>query len=310
MTAPTPAGMPTPEVSVVMSIYNGAASLCASVDSVLSQSGCDLELVAINDGSTDETGGLLDSYARRDARVRVIHLENGGLTRALVVGCNAARGEFIARQDADDVSLANRFSDQRDVLIANPDAVLVAGAVRYLAPGGEWLFDHVPAGVIEVELDIARFRAPLLLGTLFRRSAYERIGGFRPQFWVAQDADLWLRLLEVGPCLGVDRLHYQTRLTQGGISSRSRGAQMALSQLAIDCARRRRAGLDDAELLRNAPPRRSHAGPLPSHDVAAFDYFIGACLRHKDPRSARRYFRSAWRRNPLHVKALLRWMGV
>ena len=62
--------------------------------------GVELEFIVVNDGSTDKTGEILDDYARRDHRVRVIHQENTGLTRALIRGCDAARGEFIARQDA------------------------------------------------------------------------------------------------------------------------------------------------------------------------------------------------------------------
>ena len=94
-----------PEVSVVMSVYNGASNLAATMDSILSQEGVELEFIVVNDGSTDETGEILDDYARRDDRVRVIHQENTGLTRALIRGCAAATGEFIARQDAGDVSL-------------------------------------------------------------------------------------------------------------------------------------------------------------------------------------------------------------
>ena len=96
--------MSTPEVSVLMSVYNGARYLRAAIESVLSQQGVDFELLAVNDGSTDKSGSILDEYAARDPSVRVIHQENLGLTRALIRGCNEARGRFIARQDADDVS--------------------------------------------------------------------------------------------------------------------------------------------------------------------------------------------------------------
>ena len=79
-----------PEVSVVMSVYNGASHLAATMDSILSQEGVELEFIVVNDGSTDKTGEILDDYAQRDSRVRVIHQENTGLTRALIRGCDAA----------------------------------------------------------------------------------------------------------------------------------------------------------------------------------------------------------------------------
>src|SRR5438445_3821400 len=95
-----PQGMNTyPEVSVVMGVYNGASHLAATLDSILSQDGVELEFIVVNDGSTDESAEILNCYASRDSRVRVIHQDRAGLTRALISGCDAARGEFIARQD-------------------------------------------------------------------------------------------------------------------------------------------------------------------------------------------------------------------
>ena len=97
-------------MSVVMSVYNGADRLASTLDSVLAQEEVDFEFIVINDGSIDESGRILDEYAARDRRIRVVHQENTGLTQALVTGCSMARGEFIARQDAGgDRSLPCRF---------------------------------------------------------------------------------------------------------------------------------------------------------------------------------------------------------
>ena len=102
----------TPEVSVVMSVYNGATGLSRSVDSILSQEGVNLELIVVNDGSTDQSIDILQEYASSDERVRVISQQNQGLTKALVVGCAAAHAEYIARQDAGDISLPGRLIKQ------------------------------------------------------------------------------------------------------------------------------------------------------------------------------------------------------
>src|SRR5262249_13606755 len=117
-----------PEVSVVMSVYNAASCLAATMDSILSQDGVELEFIVVNDGSIDETGEILDKYTRRDPRVRIIDQENTGLTRALIRGCGVARGEFIARQDAGDLSLARRLAVQRDVLKTNKSIVMTSCA--------------------------------------------------------------------------------------------------------------------------------------------------------------------------------------
>ena len=70
-----------------MSVYNGASNLAATMNSILSQEGVSFEFIVVNDGSTDKTGEILDDFARRDSRVRIIHQENYGLTRALINGC-------------------------------------------------------------------------------------------------------------------------------------------------------------------------------------------------------------------------------
>jgi len=85
-----------------MSVYNGGTALAATLDSVLAQEGVAFEFIVVDDGSTDGSGALLDDHAQRDERLRVIHQDNRGLTRALIRGCAAARGPFIARQDAGD----------------------------------------------------------------------------------------------------------------------------------------------------------------------------------------------------------------
>ncbi len=104
--------MSPPDVSVVMSAYNGSRDLAKSVDSILCQEGVNFEFIIVNDGSTDESPRLLEQYAAKDARVRVIHQENRGLTKALIRGCAEARGEFIARQDVGDLSLPGRLANE------------------------------------------------------------------------------------------------------------------------------------------------------------------------------------------------------
>ena len=129
-----------PEVSVVMSVYNGASHLAATLDSILSQEGVELEFIVVNDGSSDKSGQILNDYAQRDSRLRIIHQENTGLTRALIRGCDAARGEFIARQDAGDISLPGRLKSQVAVLRDREDCVFVSCWTDVVGPKGEFLY--------------------------------------------------------------------------------------------------------------------------------------------------------------------------
>ena len=86
--------------------------LAAMLDSILSQEGVELEFIVVNDGSRDKSGEVLNEYAQGDSRLRIIHQENTGLTRALIRRCDAARGEFIARQDVGDISLPGRLKSE------------------------------------------------------------------------------------------------------------------------------------------------------------------------------------------------------
>jgi glycosyltransferase involved in cell wall biosynthesis len=98
----------TPTVSVVLSVHDDEPFLAECLESVLAQTGVSFEVIAIDDGSTDGSAVLLDAYAARDARLRVVHQPNAGLTRALIRGCAMARGRFVARQGAFDVLLVSQ----------------------------------------------------------------------------------------------------------------------------------------------------------------------------------------------------------
>ena len=111
------------DVSVVMSVYNEADGLRRTIDSVLSQEGIDLEFIIVNDGSTDESPDILKEYARNYSHLKILHQDHIGLTKALISGCSAARGKYIARQDAGDISLPGRLQTQFDLFERHSDAV-------------------------------------------------------------------------------------------------------------------------------------------------------------------------------------------
>src|SRR5688572_25519384 len=131
----------TPEVSVVVSVYNGERHVRCSLESVLAQADVDLELIVIDDGSTDRTGAIIEDLAASDARVRHVRQQNCGLTQSLVLGCSMARGEFIARHDADDLSLPSRLAKQIALLRAFPKVSFVSCWTSALGPAGEVLFE-------------------------------------------------------------------------------------------------------------------------------------------------------------------------
>lgn len=306
-----------PEVSVVMSVCNGADSLHATMDSILSQQVVDFELVVVNDGSTDNSGAILDDYAARSDRVRLYHQANTGLTKALARGCSEARGEFIARHDAGgDISLPGRLSQQRDLLRANRDAVMVSCGSRIVGPQGEMLYEvtqtsrELMAGLDT--LTLKGIRGPSHHGSvLFRKDVYERLGGYRAAFKVAQDLDLWLRMAEVGQCLATPEIAYVATLNHGSISATRRREQLQTTRRILAATAARRAGL--TEVIEPEPEIGSGGALLRRLrvvrllDEARLHCFMGSCLRTRDPGLASQHFRQAIHCCAIYPRA---WIGL
>lgn len=304
-----------PEVSVVIGVRSAASSLAASLDSVLAQTGVKFEAIVVDDGSTDATPGLLAAYATRDARVRILTQPPRGLTHALIAGCAAARGEFIARQDVGPQTrwLPGRLAATVGTLRARPEVVLAACGTRMLSPRGEFLFEECPSDVRAraglATLDFARFRGPSSHAAVtFRKRTYEAVGGYRAEFRLAQDVDLWLRLLERGSFAAVPATLVERGFSPDGSSGAHNEHQRRLGALALEAAALRRSGRSEADVLARAtrlsgsvPERATRRGRAQGR------YFLGSCLRQRDPEAARRWFRDAVVAWPLHVRAWTRW---
>jgi glycosyltransferase involved in cell wall biosynthesis len=304
-----------PDVSVVVGVHNGMPALRETLENILSQAGVELELVVVDDGSTDGSGGLLEHYAEGDSRIRVVRQEHRGLTSALIRGCALARGEYIARQDVGDISLPGRLRTALDCLATHADTVFASCGVRVVGPGGELLFDvRQDEGALSQALrtvNPAELTGPGAHGSVvFRRAAYEKVGGYRAEFYFAQDLDLWVRLAEVGDHAVVPEILYRIVVAPDSISGRYRREQLALRRLITESALRRRGGLSDAAILRQA------AALVPAATVrrrraarASAFYFIGACLRRRGDQAAVEYFRRAIHQNPLLLRAWWRLLS-
>jgi glycosyltransferase involved in cell wall biosynthesis len=292
-----------PRLSVVMSVFNGAAQLGATLDSIEAQTMRDYELIAIDDGSTDATGEILRERASHDARIRVLTIANDGLTRALIRGCAEASAPVIARHDCGDISLPERFARQLDVLDRELDVVLVSCAARYVGPGGEHLYDVTGDGeAIRTSLlhdPIERIVALPHHGTaMFRRGAYETSGGYREQFRFAQDVDLWIRIAALGRIVVLSDTLYEARFETNAISAQRRDLQFALASISI---RLRDGG--DVSLLDEARAIGAGSPPRKPRDEAGALYFLASCLHRNGDRRYRQYARAALRRNPLHLRS-------
>jgi glycosyltransferase involved in cell wall biosynthesis len=212
--------MASPKISVVMSVYNGAQHLREAIDSVLGQSLEDFEFIIVNDGSTDESEKIIKSYT--DKRIKLISRDNRGLVASLNEAVGQARGQYIARQDADDISKPERLRAELDILEARPEVVIVGSSIETIDASGKKLNEHrVLLNNPELKQELM-VRSPFAHGSvMFQRTAFERAGGYQAEEWPAEDYGLWLRLATQGDFANLDEPLYAYREHGEGISGQN-----------------------------------------------------------------------------------------
>jgi hypothetical protein len=225
----------TVEVSVVMSVHNGERFLREAVESIIGQSFRNFEFIIIDDGSTDDSGSILDRYEKNDQRVKVIHQKNEGLISSLNRGCILARGKYIARIDADDVAVPDRLLWQVDFMEKHPEVGVLGGAVELIDAVG------TPLGICRNLLDDREIRSALPecpfwhTTVVMRRDVFIAVGGYRKLFVDAEDHDLWLRLAERVRLANMNSVLVRYRVHPNQVSVR-RCKQQTLSFLAAQAA--------------------------------------------------------------------------
>ena len=193
-----------PRVSVLLPVRDAAPWLPSALASLARQTLADHEVIAIDDGSRDGSGELLDRAARRDPRFVVRHTPARGLPAALDLALSLARAPWVARQDADDLSHRERLERQLDWLGTHPDVDILGTRLR-LFPDGDtgagmrrWAAWHDSLLTHDAMRRELMIDSPLAHGTaMLRRSVLEAAGGWRERGW-AEDLDLWVRLFARG----------------------------------------------------------------------------------------------------------------
>lgn len=215
-----------PKISVILPFFNAEKTLEAAVKSILNQTFSDFELLLIDNCSTDESFSIAQNLAKKDHRIRLISEEKSGVANAMNCGLENAQGKFIARMDADDISLPERLEKQVTFLKQNHEIGLVGSTVKYVPhnknTAGFKRFVHwVNAFHTPEEIEQNRFvEIPVVNPTiLFRREMYEKWGGcFQGDF--PEDYEMQLRYLEAGVKMAklkeplLEWHDYSTRLTR------------------------------------------------------------------------------------------------
>lgn len=186
-----------PRVTVLIPAFNAERFIGSAVQSILDQTFTDFELLIVNDGSTDDTIGVVRRF--EDPRLRLVDQDNKGVAGALNRGLAEAQGDLIARMDADDIAYPARLERQVTFLDENPRLSVVGSSYRMVQQDGS-LITHVR--VVQRPFDVRRdlqARCPLGHPTvMYRRSAVLAVGGYSPEWEPAEDWDLWWRLRGYG----------------------------------------------------------------------------------------------------------------
>ncbi len=209
--------MTSPRISVVMPCYNAASHLGETLGSLRAQTLLDWELIAVDDGSTDETERLLSEAALRDPRIRTASVPNGGPSRARNIGAlEFARADIVAFLDADDLCVPTRLASLLAVFASKPGAAALYGRVSFFEadPARPSTVSAIRPGALTTEILLGENPVCTTSNLAVRRAALEAVGGFDARLAHHEDVELLLRLVAAG-CriegLNETHVHYRTR---------------------------------------------------------------------------------------------------
>lgn len=211
-----------PAVSVLMPVYNGDRYLGEAIESILNQSFTDFEYIIVEDGSSDNTPSILKDYAAQDSRIVLINNEqNLGLPKSLNKGLSYARGRYVARMDADDISLPERLKTQIEFMEKHPNIGALGTAVRRIDSEGRPIKTMVLPTHHGVILWRLCFGTPFVHPTmLIRRELLTKVNGYDVDFANAQDRELWQRLSAASRLANLPDVHLLYRDHLEGVSKK------------------------------------------------------------------------------------------
>lgn len=295
-----------PAISVLMPVYNAAPYVGKAITSILKQDFSDFELVIVDDGSKDNSLAVINEFASKDARIKVVSRENKGISATRNELIALASADIIAWMDADDIALPQRLFVQYDFLAKHAEYVGIGTKTQLIdkdddpicvwpGPSDHEAIDHWHIS--------GRGGAIVFPSAMMRRKAVQEVGGFNPDLIGAEDLDLFLRLAEVGKLANVEPICFCYRQHIESICH-ERGGQIASdNQIVIDAATQRR-GLS---------PVVVKAMDNNLDKLGIYNKWVWWSLREGNKRTARKYALKTVQMAPTqlaHWKALLfAWRG-
>jgi glycosyltransferase involved in cell wall biosynthesis len=207
-----------PKVTVLMPAYNVEKYIGEAITSVLKQSFTDFELLIINDGSTDNTVKIIESF--RDPRIRLINQENKGIAPTLNIGLIFSNAPYIARFDADDVCYPDRLKIQYDFITAHPEYSIIGSAADYVDADSNYIFTQHPVAHLNEELqDLDYSVCPFIHSSVFyRKDVIMSNGGYNEDAYTYEDHFLWVNILRNTKACNLSQSLLKVRLNPESIT--------------------------------------------------------------------------------------------
>lgn len=293
-----------PTASVILPVYNAGAFLTEAIESVLTQTFKNFELLLLNDGSTDGSIDILEYYASQDKRCKIFSWPNKGLIKTLNEGIRLSNSEIILRMDADDVCMKSRFEKQIDYLNQHPDCVAVGSKVLLIDD------EDLPISEFSISLEHESIDNNHLNGkggsichpaAAIRKEALSKIGGYHAKYQYAEDLDLFLRLAEIGRLANLPDVLLKYRQHIDSIGYTKKVEQLKSNRQAVTDAWRRRS-LEKLITLEVEQNQNIKTGESTVADVHR--KWTWWALSAGNLKTARKHLLKAIKHNPLNIKNL------
>lgn len=211
----------TPNVTLLLPVKNGQLYIQESILNLAQIAGSEDEILVIDDGSTDETLGLVIKFSQTDRRFRLIKNSNLGLVNALNLGVKESTNEWIARCDVDDQYSEDRLSLQKTFI--GPEVSAIFTDYKFVGSDSSEL-GIMPGGVNShaVSVSLAKSQRTAHPSVMFRKTAVNDVGGYRTQDFPTEDLSLWLRMAKEGRLISVPKVLLNYRLSKGSVSGTKR----------------------------------------------------------------------------------------
>jgi glycosyltransferase involved in cell wall biosynthesis len=288
-----------PLVTVLMPVYNAEKYVAEAILSVLKQSFTDFELLIINDGSTDGSERIINSF--NDPRIVLVNQPNKGVSSALNLGLSRARSPYIARFDADDICHPDRLKIQYEFITAYPEYSIIGSAADYLDAAGHYIFTHHPVAHLNEEIHQLKYSVcPFIHSSvLYKKDVILKNGGYNEYAYTYEDHFLWVNILADEKACNLSQALIKVRLNPESITIDEKWHSKKFLDIKYDTLKKRSITAAEGDILQQI------SGKNHSRKIKEGAYYALCSkkflLNNYQPQKARHHVAKAISLNPLRL---------